>query len=113
MKVVFVSGLYRVDSEAFNICVFFFFSRNKHPALVKKRCVEELIPSSSTLGGPKLSGKPPASGSISSDVAGADAKQDTISHTTSIASSILAYRQKNGRTYHAYKDGSETAILMC
>jgi SAM-dependent methyltransferase len=28
------------------------------------------------------------------------------SSTTSIASSILKYREENGRTYHAYKDGS-------
>jgi hypothetical protein len=34
------------------------------------------------------------------------ALDDTISDTTSIADSILAYRQENGRTYHAFKDGS-------
>ena len=33
-----------------------------------------------------------------------------MSSTTSIGSSILRYRQENGRTYHAYKDGSEIAI---
>ncbi|RSL94409.1 hypothetical protein CDV31_014323 [Fusarium ambrosium] len=30
---------------------------------------------------------------------------DNVSDTTSMGSSILAYRQENGRTYHAYKDG--------
>ncbi|KAF4332988.1 hypothetical protein FBEOM_13207 [Fusarium beomiforme] len=30
---------------------------------------------------------------------------DTASSTTSISSSILNYRQENGRTYHSYKDG--------
>ncbi|RDL41874.1 Uncharacterized protein BP5553_01853 [Venustampulla echinocandica] len=30
---------------------------------------------------------------------------DMCSTTTSIGSSILRYRQENGRTYHAYKDG--------
>ncbi|KPM45612.1 hypothetical protein AK830_g936 [Neonectria ditissima] len=31
--------------------------------------------------------------------------EDTGSYTTSLASSILRYREENGRTYHAYKDG--------
>ncbi|KAH8894637.1 S-adenosyl-L-methionine-dependent methyltransferase [Thozetella sp. PMI_491] len=31
---------------------------------------------------------------------------DTASDTDSLRSSVLAYRQENGRTYHAYKDGS-------
>ena len=30
----------------------------------------------------------------------------TRESTGSLASSILRYRQENGRTYHAYKDGS-------
>jgi hypothetical protein len=30
--------------------------------------------------------------------------------TTSISSSILKYRQENGRIYHAYKDGSEIEV---
>ncbi|KAH7124760.1 S-adenosyl-L-methionine-dependent methyltransferase [Dactylonectria macrodidyma] len=30
---------------------------------------------------------------------------DNTSDTTSLSSSILAYREENGRTYHAYKDG--------
>ncbi|KAF7555980.1 hypothetical protein G7Z17_g1687 [Cylindrodendrum hubeiense] len=30
---------------------------------------------------------------------------DNVSDTASLSSSILAYRQENGRTYHAYKDG--------
>ncbi|KAK7428828.1 hypothetical protein QQZ08_004598 [Neonectria magnoliae] len=30
---------------------------------------------------------------------------DNFSDTTSLSSSILSYRQENGRTYHAYKDG--------
>jgi SAM-dependent methyltransferase len=30
---------------------------------------------------------------------------NTIISTTSISSSILKYREENGRTYHAYKDG--------
>lgn len=34
-------------------------------------------------------------------------EESEISSTTSIGSSILKYRQENGRTYHAYKDGSE------
>lgn len=33
--------------------------------------------------------------------------QDNISDTTSLASSIMAYRRENGRTYHAFKDGSK------
>lgn len=37
------------------------------------------------------------------------ALDDNISDTTSLASTILAYRQENGRTYHAYKDGSTSA----
>jgi len=32
---------------------------------------------------------------------------EDLSSTTSIGSSILRYRQENGRTYHAYKDGSK------
>ncbi|KAM0494935.1 hypothetical protein ACHAP8_008313 [Fusarium lateritium] len=31
---------------------------------------------------------------------------DTGSDTTSLKSSILRYREENGRTYHAYKDGA-------
>lgn len=31
--------------------------------------------------------------------------EHVISSTTSIGSSIMKYRQENGRTYHAYKDG--------
>jgi hypothetical protein len=30
-------------------------------------------------------------------------EEDDISSTTSIGSSVLKYRQENGRTYHAYK----------
>jgi len=30
---------------------------------------------------------------------------EDLSSTASIGSSILRYRQENGRTYHAYKDG--------
>ncbi|KAL6405764.1 methyltransferase domain-containing protein [Ilyonectria robusta] len=29
----------------------------------------------------------------------------TVSSTSSIRSSIIKYREENGRTYHAYKDG--------
>jgi len=37
-----------------------------------------------------------------------------ISSTTSMASSIMKYRQENGRTYHSYKDGSKGAtFLIC
>ncbi|SCO92052.1 related to methyltransferase [Fusarium oxysporum] len=32
--------------------------------------------------------------------------EDTGSDTTSLRSSILRYREENGRTYHAYKDGA-------
>ncbi|KAF5024508.1 hypothetical protein F66182_3448 [Fusarium sp. NRRL 66182] len=32
-------------------------------------------------------------------------EEDTMSSTASVSSSILNYRQENGRTYHAYKDG--------
>lgn len=32
--------------------------------------------------------------------------EDLASSTTSISSSILKYREENGRTYHAYKEGS-------
>ncbi|KAG9498185.1 hypothetical protein J7337_011080 [Fusarium musae] len=31
---------------------------------------------------------------------------DNASDTTSLRSSILRYREENGRTYHAYKDGA-------
>ncbi|KAK4164023.1 S-adenosyl-L-methionine-dependent methyltransferase [Cladorrhinum sp. PSN259] len=33
-------------------------------------------------------------------------EEDGVSDTTSLMSSILQYRHENGRTYHAYKDGS-------
>ncbi|KAH8168458.1 methyltransferase domain-containing protein [Sarocladium implicatum] len=33
-------------------------------------------------------------------------RSERFSETTSIASTILAYRKENGRTYHAYKDGT-------
>lgn len=33
--------------------------------------------------------------------------RDRNSLTTSVASSVYAYRKENGRTYHAYKDGSK------
>ncbi|RKL19265.1 hypothetical protein BFJ68_g3539 [Fusarium oxysporum] len=33
-------------------------------------------------------------------------EHDTGSDTTSLRSSILRYREENGRTYHAYKDGA-------
>ncbi|KAI3582847.1 hypothetical protein IWW34DRAFT_301503 [Fusarium oxysporum f. sp. albedinis] len=33
--------------------------------------------------------------------------EEVESSTQSISSSILQYRQENGRTYHGYKDGSE------
>uniref|UniRef100_A0A0D2XJI7 Uncharacterized protein n=1 Tax=Fusarium oxysporum (strain Fo5176) TaxID=660025 RepID=A0A0D2XJI7_FUSOF len=33
---------------------------------------------------------------------------DLQSSTASVSSSILNYRRENGRTYHAYKDGSKT-----
>lgn len=32
--------------------------------------------------------------------------EDVESDTTSIKSSILRYREENGRTYHRYKDGA-------
>ena len=32
-------------------------------------------------------------------------EDDAVSSTASIASSILKYREENGRTYHAYKVG--------
>ena len=34
------------------------------------------------------------------------ATDGTATYTSSISSSILAYRKDNDRTYHAYKDGS-------
>ncbi|KAL2686756.1 hypothetical protein Neosp_004298 [[Neocosmospora] mangrovei] len=34
---------------------------------------------------------------------------DGASDTTSLRSSILRYREENGRTYHAYKDGGNYA----
>ena len=34
------------------------------------------------------------------------ATDDESSYTSSVTSSVRAYRQENGRTYHAYKDGS-------
>jgi hypothetical protein len=33
------------------------------------------------------------------------------SSTTSIGSSIMRHREENGRTYHAYKDGSKLPLL--
>ena len=43
-----------------------------------------------------------------SELAGdeAYATDDESSYTSSVTSSIRAYRQENGRTYHAYNDGS-------
>ena len=35
--------------------------------------------------------------------------QDGSSSTASLNSSILRYRRENGRSYHAYKDGGESA----
>lgn len=35
--------------------------------------------------------------------------QSLATSSTSLAASILDYRIENGRTYHAYKDGSESA----
>ena len=34
----------------------------------------------------------------------------SASYTTSLASSVRAYRNENGRRYHAYKDGSTTLL---
>ncbi|EKD21152.1 methyltransferase domain-containing protein [Drepanopeziza brunnea f. sp. 'multigermtubi' MB_m1] len=42
------------------------------------------------------------------DSAYGDGGESILNSTTSIASSIMKYREENGRTYHAYKDGSYT-----
>lgn len=35
----------------------------------------------------------------------------TLDSTISLVSSIFRYREENGRTYHAYKDGSRFAFM--
>ena len=53
----------------------------------------------------------PASNALEADADGGNDDDSAFgddnagSSTTSIGSSILRYRQENGRTYHAYKDG--------
>lgn len=37
--------------------------------------------------------------------------QDAESSTASVSNSIFDYRRENGRTYHAYKDGSRLSLL--
>ena len=51
---------------------------------------------------------PPAVLEVDDDLAGDEtyATDDESAMTASITSSIRAYRQENGRTYHAYKEGS-------
>ena len=49
-------------------------------------------------------------GSDSSDGVVPIRSQALASDSTSLMSSILKYRQENGRTYHAYKDGCELAL---
>lgn len=54
-----------------------------------------------------LAQKPPAI--IEADDAEVDEAYDTdggSNYSSSVTSSIIAYRKENGRTYHAYKDGS-------
>ena len=36
-----------------------------------------------------------------------------ISSTASLSSSILDFRQENGRTYHGYKEGSPFSFASC
>ena len=50
----------------------------------------------------------PAILEVDDDLAGDEtyASDDESAFTSSVTSSIRAYRQENGRTYHAYKDGS-------
>jgi hypothetical protein len=52
--------------------------------------------------------QPPQTPQIEADASDTDSalgEVGSISSTTSINSSILKYREENGRTYHAFKDG--------
>ena len=42
----------------------------------------------------------------------ANATDDESSYTSSVTSSISAYRQENGRTYHAYKEGRYLIVFV-
>jgi hypothetical protein len=64
----------------------------------------------------------PVAGAGAATSAGVEAEDDdyadsaydgdsVASSTTSIGSSVLKYREENGRTYHAYKVCSKTLLL--